>query len=47
MFTRLIKVLSIACLSLVFAVALTFAKGEGKGQNKNDPVGWEEGEKKG
>ena len=47
MFTRLIKVLFIACLSLIFAVSSTFAQGKGRGHNKNSPPGWEEGEKKG
>ena len=47
MFSRLIKVSFIACLSLIFAVSSTFAKGKGKGHNKNRPPGWEEGEKKG
>ena len=44
---KLIKVLFIACLSLIFAVSLAFAQGKGKGQNKNRPPGWEKGEKKG
>ena len=47
MFARLIKVLFIACLSLIFSVSSTFANDKGKGHNKNRPPGWEEGEKKG
>ncbi len=47
MCSKLIKVIFIACLSLIFAVSSTFAQGKGKNQNKNRPPGWEEGEKKG
>ena len=46
MCSKLIKVLFIACLSLIFAVSSTFAQGKGRGHNKNRPPGWEEGEKK-
>ena len=44
---KLIKVLLIACLSLIFAVSSAFAGGKAKGHNKNRPPGWDEGEKKG
>ena len=47
MCTKLIKVLFIACLSLIFAVSSTFAQGKGRGHNKKRPPGWDEGEKKG
>ena len=47
MFVNLIKVFFIVCLSLIFAVSSTYAKGKGRGHNKNRPSGWEEGEKKG
>ena len=46
MFVNLIKVSFIICLSLIFAVSSTYAKGKGRGHNKNRPSGWEEGEKK-
>ena len=41
-----IYVLFIACLSFVFAISLSYAQDKGKGQNKNRPPGWDQGEKK-
>ena len=47
MIKKLAILLFIACLSCVFVISLSYAKDKDKGQNKDRPPGWDQGEKKG